>query len=48
VYQAALVAGEPRPLQAHDELRWLPATDLDAVPWLPADARLLPPVRALL
>jgi 8-oxo-dGTP diphosphatase len=48
VYRAALVDGEPRPLQDHDELRWLPATDLDAVPWLPADAPLLPPVRALL
>jgi 8-oxo-dGTP diphosphatase len=46
VYRAVLLAGEPLPLQDHDELRWLRAADLDAVPWLPADQPLLPAVRA--
>ena len=36
--------GIPAPLQDHDEVRWLPADTLYAVPWLPAD---LPVVRAL-
>jgi 8-oxo-dGTP diphosphatase len=48
VYRAALLDGEPRPLQDHDELRWLPAADLDAVPWLPADVPLLPALRVVL
>lgn len=30
--------GEPRPDVAHDQVRWLDATELDDVPWLPADA----------
>jgi 8-oxo-dGTP diphosphatase len=36
--------GEPQPLVAHDEVRWLGPTELDDVRWLPADvpvARLL-------
>lgn len=28
---------EPRPLEEHDELRWLAADELSSVPWLPAD-----------
>jgi 8-oxo-dGTP diphosphatase len=48
VYRASLVGGEPRPLQDHDELRWLAADELDTVAWLPADRPLLPAVRALL
>ncbi len=36
--------GIPAPLQDHDEIRWLAADTLYAVPWLPAD---LPVVRAL-
>jgi 8-oxo-dGTP diphosphatase len=48
VYRAALVAGEPRPLQDHDELRWLAAHELADVPWLPADLPLLPAIREAL
>jgi 8-oxo-dGTP diphosphatase len=48
VYRASLVGGEPRPLQDHDELRWLAADELATVAWLPADRPLLPAVRALL
>ena len=43
VYLAELVSGEPRPLEDHDELRWLGAADLFEVPWLPAD---LPAIHA--
>jgi 8-oxo-dGTP diphosphatase len=31
------VHGEPRTDVAHDEVRWLSASQLDDVPWLPAD-----------
>jgi len=44
VYRAALLAGEPLPLQDHDELRWLAADEAPAVAWLPADLPLLPAV----
>ncbi|WP_290370340.1 (deoxy)nucleoside triphosphate pyrophosphohydrolase [Microbacterium sp. Bi128] len=48
VWFAELAQGEPRPLEDHDELRWLdlrnPAGVLD-LPWIPAD---LPIVEALL
>jgi 8-oxo-dGTP diphosphatase len=37
VYLASLVAGEPRPLEDHDELRWLSGAELFSVAWLPAD-----------
>ncbi len=43
VYLAELLAGEPLPLEDHDELRWLGAAELFDVPWLPAD---LPAVHA--
>lgn len=43
VYLADLIAGEPAPLEDHDELRWLGLDELDAVAWLPAD---LPAVAA--
>lgn len=44
-YVCTIVAGEPQPLEEHDELRWLaPAQWLDAVRWLPAD---LPVIEAL-
>jgi 8-oxo-dGTP diphosphatase len=32
--------GEPRPDVAHDQVRWLDATQLDDVPWLPADVAI--------
>lgn len=44
VYEARLVAGEPRPLQDHDELRWLAAAELDGLSWLAPDR---PAVEAL-
>jgi len=48
VWVAELVAGEPRPLQDHDELRWIDLgnrPEVLALPWIPAD---LPIVAALL
>ena len=48
VYATALEAGEPQPLEDHDELQWLTAAELDDVAWLPADRPFLDAVRALL
>ncbi|WP_028266645.1 (deoxy)nucleoside triphosphate pyrophosphohydrolase [Arthrobacter sp. MA-N2] len=48
VWFAELLDGEPRPLQDHDELRWIPLGNPEeafALPWIPAD---LPIVHALL
>ncbi len=48
VWFAEIIRGQPRPLEDHDELRWVPLADPDAVlglPWIPAD---FPIVRALL
>jgi 8-oxo-dGTP diphosphatase len=49
VYAACLLdGGVPQPIE-HAELRWLAATELDSVPWLPADAPIvaaLPPLLA--
>jgi 8-oxo-dGTP diphosphatase len=45
VYAAVLEAGEPQPLEDHDELRWLTAAELDDVAWLPADRPVLPALR---
>ena len=48
VWFAELLDGVPRPLQDHDELRWINLRDRDEVlglPWIPAD---LPIVEALL
>jgi 8-oxo-dGTP diphosphatase len=48
VWFAEVTRGAPRPLEDHDELRWVPLADPDAVlglPWIPAD---FPIVRALL
>jgi 8-oxo-dGTP diphosphatase len=41
LYLAAVVAGEPAPLLDHDELRWFAISELDELPWLPADRALL-------
>jgi 8-oxo-dGTP diphosphatase len=38
-------SGEPKPLQDHDELRWLTPGEIDAVDWLDQD---VPAVRAVL
>jgi mutator protein MutT len=48
VFTAALLAGEPRPLEDHDALRWLAYDELDTVAWLPNDRPLLPALRDLL
>ncbi|WAP58083.1 (deoxy)nucleoside triphosphate pyrophosphohydrolase [Streptomyces sp. S465] len=37
VWTAALRAGEPHPLEDHDELRWLPPDRVDEVDWLDED-----------
>lgn len=37
VWTARLLSGEPRPLQDHDELRWLARHELDSVDWLDQD-----------
>lgn len=40
VWFAAVTAGQPRPLEDHDELRWVPLADPEtvlALPWIPAD-----------
>ncbi|MEU2515657.1 (deoxy)nucleoside triphosphate pyrophosphohydrolase [Streptomyces syringium] len=37
VWTARLLAGEPRPLQDHDELRWLTPDRVDEVDWIEAD-----------
>jgi len=48
VWFAEIADGEPRPLEDHDELRWLDLLGSDealTLPWIPAD---FPIVRALL
>lgn len=48
VWLAEITDGEPRPLEDHDELRWIVLAEHRVVmglPWIPAD---LPIVRALL
>ncbi|MFC7850233.1 (deoxy)nucleoside triphosphate pyrophosphohydrolase [Arthrobacter sp. NPDC057388] len=48
VWFAEVADGDPRPLEDHDELRWVSILDGDEalrLPWIPAD---LPIVRALL
>lgn len=45
VYLASLLDGEPRPLEDHDEVRWLGGDELFSVAWLPAD---VPAVTAVL
>ncbi|MET9802171.1 (deoxy)nucleoside triphosphate pyrophosphohydrolase [Streptomyces sp. NPDC006368] len=37
VWTARLLSGEPRPLQDHDELRWLARHECDSVDWLDQD-----------
>lgn len=47
VYLATLTDGEPV-AHEHDALRWLAADELDDVPWIPADAPVLPVLAAQL
>ena len=37
LYVAALIEGEPLPLEQHDEIRWVTSADFDSVDWLPSD-----------
>ncbi|AXG82840.1 (deoxy)nucleoside triphosphate pyrophosphohydrolase [Streptomyces paludis] len=37
VWTAALVSGTPRPLEDHDELRWLGPDEIHTVDWLDQD-----------
>ncbi|MFE4368922.1 (deoxy)nucleoside triphosphate pyrophosphohydrolase [Streptomyces sp. NPDC056835] len=37
VWTARLLSGEPRPLEDHDELRWLGPDEIHAVDWLDQD-----------
>ncbi|WP_042442492.1 (deoxy)nucleoside triphosphate pyrophosphohydrolase [Streptacidiphilus jiangxiensis] len=48
IWTASLLEGDPQPLEDHDELRWLDASTLDSVDWLPQDRFALPHVRHLL
>lgn len=40
VWLAKLVDGEPQALE-HRSLRWFTASDIESVPWLPADAPIV-------
>jgi 8-oxo-dGTP diphosphatase len=48
LWRVELLAGRPAALQDHDELRWLAATELGEVQWLPIDRELLDAVGTLL
>lgn len=37
LYAATLIAGEPAPLEQHDEIRWVTPSEFDGVDWLPSD-----------
>ena len=37
LYVATLMDGEPRPLDHHDELRWLTPDEFDDIAWLESD-----------
>ncbi|WP_432484844.1 (deoxy)nucleoside triphosphate pyrophosphohydrolase [Kineococcus esterisolvens] len=41
VWWTRLLAGDPAPLQDHDELRWLPLGRWASVEWLPGDVPLV-------
>lgn len=46
-YAATLLGGEPHP-HDHAALRWVSATELDGVDWVPADRGFLPALTRLL
>jgi 8-oxo-dGTP diphosphatase len=48
LYLATIDGGEPAAGIDHDELRWLSATELGDIDWLPIDRELLDAVRAVL
>ncbi|MET9399490.1 (deoxy)nucleoside triphosphate pyrophosphohydrolase [Kitasatospora sp. NPDC002965] len=43
-WAAELLSGDPRPLEDHDELRWLGPAELSDVDWLDHDRAVLPDV----
>jgi len=48
VWLARITAGEPRPLEDHDQLRVLTRAELYGVGWLPADLPIVAAVAALM
>ncbi|MBM0227570.1 MULTISPECIES: (deoxy)nucleoside triphosphate pyrophosphohydrolase [Micromonospora] len=48
VYTARLLHGDQPKALEHSELRWLTASELDSVAWLPADAPIVAALRPLL
>jgi len=48
VWLARITAGDPRPLQDHDQLRVLTKPELNGVTWLPADLAIIAAVAALM
>jgi len=49
VWLAEVTVGEAKPLQDHDDLRWLPlhpGEELDDLPWIPADRPILDALRS--
>ncbi|MFZ3451796.1 (deoxy)nucleoside triphosphate pyrophosphohydrolase [Arthrobacter sp. 7Tela_A1] len=48
VWLVEVTAGEPMPLEDHDELRWvrLDSLELAELPWIPADLPIVTAVRA--
>jgi 8-oxo-dGTP diphosphatase len=37
LYAATIIAGEPAPLEQHDEIRWVTPSQFDEIDWLPLD-----------
>lgn len=48
LYLAEVVDGTLTPGDSHDELRWLPPSELSGVRWLPSDAGALAAIQSLL
>ncbi|WNM50171.1 NUDIX domain-containing protein [Kitasatospora sp. CM 4170] len=48
LWVAELLSGEPRPLEDHDELRWLGPGELADVDWIDHDRAVLPDLARLL
>lgn len=48
LFLATILHGDALPGTDHDELRWLEASELESVPWLPSDRRAIGLVRQLL
>lgn len=47
LWTAVVVAGNPAPLEDHDELRWLPQGQWRDVDWLPADVAVVDHLQSL-